>query len=594
MDRYPFVSMMPKPLEVDVEDGRIRLRSEFEHKVLIEQIPGARKVGRGRDFWGLPVTYTSFRLLDTMFPGHLLSEAATEARESLYGLADACRSLRTGLPDETIEAVYEMLGTRWLRPYQVEGAVYLASVGGGMLLDEPGLGKTAQVAAALRLYPDTLPALVVAPKSLIYNWQRELAAFGLGSTILHGDAARRRKAFEGFDPSVTPVMITTYDVVKMHSRISGYGVIRLKRCTDCDARSADGVTPERCEVHPRELNTVPWSTVVADEAHRISSPKAMQTRALWGVSESARNRWALTATPMEQSMVAFWSLLRFIDPVEWSTSTKYRDRWALQHTNFFGVTEVLGLRPDRADEFADVTGWRWLRRTKDPNNLPPKVTEFRHGELSPKEAKAYRSMSKQLMCEVEGGVIVAENHMTKTTRLLQLASSSLQLDGEQVVPVLPSSKLDLMEDTVGDFEGEPLVVWFKHVGVLLLAEQRLSAMGRNCVTLYGDKTAEERQAAVEAFQNGDVDTILLTAAAGSEGITLTRARVAICVERDWSSIKNVQLEDRIHRIGSEVHDDVLIVNLVMRGTIEEALYDALQEKAESIQEVLRDYENRSV
>lgn len=297
-------------------------------------------------------------------------------------------------------------------------------------------------------------------------------------------------------------------------------------------------------------------------------------------------------------MVAFWSLLHFVAPDEWATSTKYRDRWALQHTNHFGVTEVLGLRPDRTAEFADVTGWRWLRRVKDPNNLPPKLSEFRHGELSAKELRAYKAMAKQLMTEVDGGVLVAENHMVKASRLLQLASSSLHVEGDgehqTVTPILPSAKLDLMEDTIGDFDGQSVVVWFKHVGVLKLAEERLTAIGRKCVTFYGDRTAEERQTAVEAFQNGDVDTILLTAGAGSEGITLTRARVAICVERDWSSIKNVQLEDRIHRIGSEIHDDVLIVNLVMRGTIEEALYDALQDKADSVQEVLRDHENRSV
>jgi SNF2 family DNA or RNA helicase len=426
---------------------------------------------------------------------------------------------------------------------------------------------------ALSLYPDTLPALIVAPSSTLYTWRRELGVFGIDSVILDGSAVQRRKMVEQFrdDETGPRVMICSYAIVAKHSRVAPYGNIKL---------SDDHRTP-------KDLNEIAWATVVADEVHRAKSPKAVQTRALWAVSDHAEYRWGLSGTPIEGSPLDFWALLHFIDPVSWPSSVKYRDRWVEHFINFFGGIEVQGIRADRAEEWRRTTEWQWRRKMLE--GLPPRTNEFRFCELKGKALKTYKDMEKQLMAETgdDDVVLFAQNHMVKAGRLLQMANSAIQVetsyddDGEEVIevtPIEPSPKLDLMMDTLEDFEGVPLILWFDKVKFMRLAQDRLNAKGIKYVLIDGSMQPKARDASVAAFQNGDVDLILLSVAAAAEGITLTRAPVSINVQRNWSLILNDQKGSRNLRIGSEIHDEILEIDLITQGTIEWDQYMDLEEK----------------
>jgi SNF2 family DNA or RNA helicase len=111
------------------------------------------------------------------------------------------------------------------------------------------------------------------------------------------------------------------------------------------------------------------------------------------------------------------------------------------------------------------------------------------------------------------------------------------------------------------------------------------------VSVHGDVSALDRQAAIDAFQNGEVDHILVTYGAGSEGTTLTRAPVAFRVQRPWSSIQDQQAPDRNHRIGSEHHDQIVYVDFVTLDSVEEDLIEMHEQKRGSQQEILRDVIN---
>lgn len=182
-------------------------------------------------------------------------------------------------------------------------------------------------------------------------------------------------------------------------------------------------------------------------------------------------------------------------------------------------------------------------------------------------------------------VLLADNHMVKYTRLLQLANATCEIGGDgEVVMSEPSDKLDLFMDTLEDV-GEPVIAWFASVKLLKLASDRLEKSGIKHVVIHGETSPKKRQEAVDAFQNGDVDLILLNPAAGGEGITLTRARVSVWVMRPASSIQNSQADDRNNRYGVE-HDELLCIDLVAEGTIEEQALERLMAKRQALAEVV--------
>lgn len=558
-------------ISLDGDDKFIIKGTDFAHRDRLVQIPGARFVGRGNDYWTVPRTWVSAHMLRRLFPDSYFftTDAAQWLSDKWTAQIEPALALRNeGAKPEWVEYVRSISpANRQPRDYQVSGALFLATARRAALLDEQGTGKMTQTALALMMYPETKPALVIAPKSVTWTWQIELRRFGIESIVIDASdsADKRRKMLNDFDPEVTPVCIVPYSLLSKHSRVKGYGKIALSE-NDREVK---------------ELNHIPWQTIVADEAHRIKEPTNVQTRAAWAVSERAPFRWATTGTPTEADIVDLWSVLHFLDPVEWPTRTGFIDNWVQHWTNYFGVMEINGLRPDTEAEFRELTDWHWRRVEKE--GLPDRTESDVFGILSAKERKVYKDMEKKLMAEIGGDgwtdVLVADNHAVKAGRLMQACNATIEFDADDNVRMIePSSKLDLLKDRLEAHSGKPTILWFKNRDLLHLQEQRFTKAEVPFVSIHGDITGKARAEAVETFQNGDVDFILITIAAGSEGITLTRAPLSIYVQREYSRILHSQSKDRNHRIGSEIHDGIEIEYLIMKDTVEELLSSQLADK----------------
>lgn len=566
----------------------------FVHKERIASVPGSRFVGNGKDYWTIPRTWTAIRVASRLFPGQLVwtPEAAEWANSIWTGLVEPSLALRNeGAKPEWVEAIGKRMpeGFRVL-PYQIAGALFLATARRAALFDQQGTGKMTQVALTLSLYPDTLPALIICPKSVLYTWRDELAKFGVASVVADGSAVNRRKVFDEFghgivedDPDRPRVMITSYGLMAKHSRVAGFGTIKLS------------------EEHrtPKELQDTQWACVVADEAHRIKDPTAVQTRACWAVREHAKYVWATTGTPIEKDGIDLWALLHFLDPVEFPSKTKYIDLWIMTAPAYFGGIEILGLRPDTEDEFRSCTEWHW-RRVLASEDLPPAVFDKRNAFMEGTHRKAYTDMKKQLMAELDSDgsfdTLFAPNHMVKTGRLKMMASAKCVIDEHDNVRMTePSWKLDAVMDAMQDYEGKPTIYWFDNRDLLHLFEARLDAHhvgGKPApikhVAIHGDVSAEDRATAVRDFQTGEVDHILCTYGAAAEGVTLTRSPVAFRVQRPWSSITDQQAPFRNRRIGSEGHDTITYVDFVTQNTVDEDLITQHLEKIGRQQEILQD------
>jgi SNF2 family DNA or RNA helicase len=106
--------------------------------------------------------------------------------------------------------------------------------------------------------------------------------------------------------------------------------------------------------------------------------------------------------------------------------------------------------------------------------------------------------------------------------------------------------------------------------------------------ITGAQDEDERQKAIDDFQSGKIKWILFTAQAGGVGVTLTAARRLIMLQRPWSLVDHKQALDRVHRIGSEIHDSVIITDYVTEGTIEERVLQVLETKADNFEQIVRD------
>jgi SWI/SNF-related matrix-associated actin-dependent regulator 1 of chromatin subfamily A len=590
---------------VELENQHIIISAEWRLKEICRSLPGS-KWDADKNVWRIPVSWTGCLSLRSTFGEQLeIGPALAEwARNEKSTRIDPANFLRD------VEMSEE--GDEDLFPHQRAGVEFLAKARRALLADEPGLGKTAQAIRSLKRLQDqgeeVFPALIVCPNTLKSNWEREFDRWwpGINIQIIKGSAVQRRKAFE----DEAQVYIINWESIRSHSRLQSYGSIALARCKECGGHDSR-VTVARCEVHKRELNAIPFKSVIADEIHRSKDPKSKQTRALWAASGAADIRFALTGTPIANTVVDLWPILHWLDEKEWPSKTKWLDRYVNTMMNAFGGLMILGLKPNMEAEFYAGIHPRMRRMLKQRVLpwLPEVINDRRDVEMGAKQAKAYKQMLENMIAELdkspaerfeeayeqgETEIIVAPNPLTQTMRLLQFASSygTMELvDGrEKMLLSDPSCKVDALMDDIesGDFGEDSVAVCAVSRQLIEILSARLTKEKIAHGLITGAQSGDERQKAIDDFQAGRTKWILFTAQAGGVGVTLTTARRLVMLQRPWSLVDYKQALDRVHRIGSEIHDSILITDYVTEGTIEERVIEALDGKAENFEQIVRD------
>jgi SNF2 family DNA or RNA helicase len=585
-------------VELDEPGTHIVVTAEWRLKELCKSLPGASWSAK-EQIWRIPVSWGGCLALRSTFKAELvLGPNLTEwARIEKATRIDPANDLRD------VDVMED--GDADLFPHQRAGVEFLATARRALLADEPGLGKTAQAIRALKKLHDqgeqVFPALVVCPNTLKKNWEREFDRWwpGVNVTVINGSATQRRAQFD----QQSDVIVINWESLRTHSKLSSYGSIALARCPDCKGHDSR-ITPSRCEVHQRELNEFDFKAVVADEIHRSKDPKSKQTRALWAASGDADIRFALTGTPIAKDVVDLWPILHWLAPSEWPSKTKWIDRMIDTMLNAFGGMMVLGVKPHMENEFYASINPRLRRMLKSRVLpwLPEIITERRDVEMGAKQAKAYKQMLEHMIALIEkedgtvGDSVVAPNPLTQALRLLQLASSYADVivdpaTGEEKVLLSdPSCKVDALMDDMknGDFGEDSVAVCAVSRQLIEILSARLTKEGIEHGLITGAQNQDERQKSIDDFQNGKTKWILFTAQAGGVGVTLTKARRLVMLQRPWSLVDHKQALDRVHRIGSEIHDSVIITDYVTENTIEERVIQALDTKADNFEQIVRD------
>ncbi|SFS92247.1 DEAD/DEAH box helicase [Saccharopolyspora flava] len=473
--------------------------------------------------------------------------------------------LLSGQADQHLEPVDPPAGFgATLRPYQRRGLAWLTFLSrlglGGCLADDMGLGKTVQLLALealTRAEEPRPPTLLVCPMSVVGNWQREAERFapGLRVHVHHGGGRLSgddlRDEVERYD-----LVITTYPLA---------------------ARDSEA------------LREIRWERVVLDEAQNIKNSNSRQAKAVRGLS--ARQRLALTGTPVENRLAELWSVMDFANPGILGSLSTFRARYAVP-VERDGDT-------DAAARLRRVTGPFVLRRVKtDPSvisDLPDKFEMKQLCNLTTEQATLYQAVVDDMLARIADSEGMERRGLVLATmsKLKQVCNHPAQLLGDGSALAGRSGKLARLEELLDSVlaEGDKALVFtqFAEFGGHLVPH--LSARFDTEVPfLHGGTSKKERDAMVRRFQDPDGPRIfLLSLKAGGTGLTLTAANHVIHLDRWWNPAVEDQATDRAFRIGQR--RDVQVRKLTCIGTLEEKIDRMIEDKKALAQLVVGSGEN---
>lgn len=415
-----------------------------------------------------------------------------------------------------------------LRPYQMDAVRWLAFLRdaelGAVLADDMGLGKTLQTLCGVRGR-----TLVVCPRSVLFNWEREISRFrpSLTSSLYHGPG-------RSLDPNVD-ITLTTYAVLRLDAE---------------------------------QLAAVDWDQCVLDEAQSIKNPGSQAAKAAFQLQ--AKFRLALSGTPIENRLEELWSIFRFTHPGLLGTLSEFDEQFARPIAS--GNNAAL-------QRLRELTRPFLLRRLKTEvaRDLPPRTDAILPIELDDREREVYDAVmgatKREVVEELErgGSVMLA---LEALLRLRQAACHTGLLPGHDTDhSTKTEALLDALEDVTLD--GHKALVFSQWTSFLDRIEPHLTSAAIPFVRLDG--STRDRGGVVERFQDPAGPPVLLASLkAGGTGLNLTAADHVFIMDPWYNPATEDQAADRAHRIGQD--RPVTVYRMVARNTVEEGIVELQEAK----------------
>lgn len=443
---------------------------------------------------------------------------------------------------------YQKFGFKWLKTLSKYGF-------GGILADDMGLGKTLQVIAFLlseKKEKGSFPSIVIVPTSLVYNWESEIKKFApdLKVLIIVGDKLERNKLIE--DINNYDIVITSYPLIRRDIEL--YKDINFRYC-------------------------------ILDEAQHIKNPNSLNAKSVKSIK--ATNYFALTGTPMENSLMELWSIFDFLMPGYLLSKKKFTERY-----------EKPIVREQDSNALKDLNIHIKpfiLRRVKKDvlKELPDKIEQKIVVDMTKEQKKVYIAYLKSIKGEIEEEI----NHkgfnksqikiLAGLTRLRQICCHPRMFienyEGE-------SGKLSFLKEILIDAidGGHRILLFSQFTSMLSIIKDMLDGEGIQYMYLDGSTDVMKRGKLVEDFNKGIGEVFLISLRAGGTGLNLTGADMVIHFDPWWNPAVEEQATDRAHRIGQE--NTVQVIKLITKGTIEEKIFQLQEEKKEMIDRVMTEGE----
>lgn len=500
-----------------------------------------------------------------LYRGLLIDDIISEGDKYAAKLGKKFRRLIQDLknPDVLDFALPENLQGK-LRDYQQFGFQWLKTLAhyrlGGILADDMGLGKTLQAIAYLLSEkadrnkeiqmasdsshasddsptPPVPPAsLIVVPASLVYNWKSEFARFApdLDVEVVYGTPEERRESFRDRRPDV---LITSYPLLRQDLEL---------------------------------YESMEFDSLILDEAQAIKNHTTKTANAVKKIR--AAKRFALSGTPIENSLDELWSIFDAILP-----------GFFLNQRTFRNLAQ---------DKIARMVRPFILRRVKNDvlKELPAKIETVHQSELTKKQKELYVGYLEKIQQEAmvslqtEGFDKSRIKILAGLTRLRQLCCHpALFLENYHGQSGKLEQLMEIIENALAN--KKRLLVFSQFTSMLQIIRAELERVNCGYFYLDGQTPAKERLEMTERFNRGEKDLFLISLKAGGTGLNLTGADTVILYDLWWNPAVEEQAAGRAHRIGQK--NVVQVMRLIARGTIEEKIYQMQQKKKELIEQVIQ-------
>ena len=440
---------------------------------------------------------------------------------------------------------YQKVGYKWLKildDYRL----------GGILADDMGLGKTVQLISLLLDYKANakvkLPSIVITPSSLALNWKSEIEKFAkdIKVLVIRGTSEEREKQIKQipeFD-----LVITSYDLLKRDM-----------------------------EIYRRE--DILFKFQIADEAQYIKNSNTQNAKSLKTIN--AQTKYALTGTPIENSLAELWSIFDYIMPGYLFTYKKFKQLYEIpiMRDNDQEAMEKLKMM---IEPFV-------LRRVKKDvlKELPEKSITVLNNEMQGEQLEIYLSYlaqaKKEAMTEIEGNGFEKSQIkiLALLTRLRQICCHpSLFLENYMGESSKLTQCIEIVKDAIAG--KHKILIFSGYTSMLNIIEGNLAKEGISYYKLTGQTKVDER---VKYFNNNpDVKVFLISLKAGGTGLNLIGADMVIHYDPWWNMSAENQATDRAYRIGQK--NNVQVYKLITKNSIEEKIYELQEKKSKLIDNML--------
>ncbi|MGJ5673094.1 MAG: DEAD/DEAH box helicase [Nostochopsis sp.] len=482
---------------------------------------------------------------------------------------EALSAMMAKLQDKTrLEPIAELPNLQGtLREYQKRGVSWLEYIErlglNGCLADDMGLGKSVQVIARLLQEREVqglgkdkgvtsdssllLPTLLIAPTSVVGNWQKEIAKFAPNlKTMVHHGSDRISYLADFKAASLQhDVVITSFTLARKDEKL---------------------------------LTSADWQRIVLDEAQNIKNPKAAQTKAI--LKLSAKHRLALTGTPVENRLLDLWSIFNFLNPGYLGKEAHFRksfeipiqkDNDKIKSTTLKKLVEPLILRRVKTDQSII-------------NDLPDKVEQKLYTNLTKEQASLYEVVVKDVEEKLQEAEGIQRKGLILSTlmKLKQICNHPAQfLQDNSEFSTERSHKLSRLAEMVEEVisEGESLLIFSQFTEICESVEKYIKhAFHCNTYYLHGGTSRKRREKMITEFQDPETEpsVFILSLKAGGVGITLTKANHVFHFDRWWNPAVENQASDRAFRIGQK--KNVFVHKFVAIGTLEEKIDQMIEDK----------------